>query len=141
MLTVYTRRPTLADEVARLVSDVALPAAFAAPARSVPPADVVETPAEYRVLLDLPGVAPADLRVDVERNTLTVQAERKLVAPAEGEELHLGERLAGPVGRSFTLPESVDAARVEARLEHGVLTVILPKREEAKARTVPVRAA
>ena len=130
--------PTLAAEVNRLMNDVALATPAFAATGLTPPADVLEGAHEYRVALDLPGVDAASIKITVEKDTLQVQAERKLAALAAGEELHRSERAFGAFVRSFTLPTSVDAARVEARYEAGVLTVTLPKREEAKARAIPV---
>lgn len=129
--------PSLAAEVSRLMNDTAL-ATPAFSAGLTPPADVLETAHEYRVALDLPGVDPATIKLSVEKDTLEVAAERRFTQPAAGEELHRSERAYGAFGRSFRLPTSVDAARVEARYEAGVLTVTLPKREEAKARAIPV---
>ncbi|HYD43312.1 MAG TPA: Hsp20/alpha crystallin family protein [Anaeromyxobacter sp.] len=103
-----------------------------------PAADVVETEGEYRVLVDLPGVDPAAIQLRVEKDTLSIQAERKQPATQAGETVHRSERSFGTFYRSFTLPTGVDASRVEAAYDAGVLAVKLPKREEAKARTIPV---
>jgi HSP20 family protein len=103
-----------------------------------PAADAVETEAEYKVLLDLPGIDPAAIQLRVEKDTLSVQVDRKQPQPAAGETVHRSERAFGTYFRSFTLPRGVDATRVEASYEHGVLAVKLPKREEAKARTIQV---
>lgn len=130
--------PTLAAEVNRLMSDVALNTPAFAATGLTPPADILETAHEYRVLLDLPGVDPASIKLTVEKSTLQVAAERKFAGLASGEELHRSERAFGAFARNFTLPSSVDASRVEAAYEAGVLTVTLPKREESKARTIPV---
>jgi len=130
--------PTLAAEVNRLMNDVALATPAFAATGLTPPADVLEGTSEYRVVIDLPGVDPASIKITVEKDTLQVLAERKLAALAAGEELHRSERAFGAFARSFTLPTSVDAARVAATYEAGVLTVTLPKREEAKARSIPV---
>ena len=78
-------------------------------------------------------------KIDVENDTLTVQAERKQPSLAKGETLHRSERAFGTFFRAFTLPKSVAAARVEARYDQGVLTVVLPKREEAKPRSIAVQ--
>jgi HSP20 family protein len=133
-----TTLAALSAEMDRLMNDVA------APARSwtglAPAADIVETEADYRVVLDLPGHDPAAIGLQVEKDTLTVQADRKQPAAAAGETVHRSERSFGTFFRSFTLPKGVDAGRVEAKYEHGVLTVILPKREEAKPRTIAVQA-
>lgn len=130
--------PSLAAEVSRLMNDVALTTPAFAATGLTPPADILENAQEFRVLLDLPGVDPATIKLRVEKDTLEVAAERKFTPPAAGEELHRSERASGAIGRSFTLPSSVDASRVEAHYEAGVLTVTLPKREEAKARAIPV---
>ena len=103
-----------------------------------PAADVLETEGEYRVLLDLPGIDPAAIQLRVEKDTLTVQVDRKQPQGAPGETVRRSERAFGTFLRSFTLPRGVDATRVEASYEHGVLAVTLPKREEAKARTIQV---
>jgi HSP20 family protein len=130
--------PTLAAEVSRLMNDVALNTPAFAATGLTPPADILENAQEFRVVLDLPGIDPASIKLSVEKDTLDVAAERKFTPPVAGEELHQSERAYGAIARRFTLPTSVDSTRVEARYEAGVLTVTLPKREEAKARAIPV---
>ncbi len=103
-----------------------------------PAADVTENEAEYRVLMDLPGIDPNAIQLRVEKDTLTVQVDRKQPQPEAGETVHRSERAFGTFFRSFTLPTGVDASRVEAAYTQGVLAVKLPKREEAKARSIPV---
>ncbi len=103
-----------------------------------PAADVVETAADWRIALDLPGLTPEAITVDVKDGNLTVRAERKQPAGTEGHTWHRSERPYGTFFRSFSLPATIDAGRVEARYESGVLTVVLPKREEAKPRTIQV---
>jgi HSP20 family protein len=102
-----------------------------------PTADVVETDAEYRVLVDLPGIDPTAIQLRVEKDTLTIRADRKQPAAA-GEKVYRSERSFGTFFRSFALPRTVDAERVEAAYEQGVLTVKLPKRAEARARSIAV---
>jgi len=104
-----------------------------------PAADVYESDADFKVVVDLPGLDGKSIEINVENDTLSVKAERPQPVPAEGEGVHRTERAHGTFFRSFALPETVDAARVEARYEAGVLTVVLPKREEAKPRTIPVQ--
>ncbi len=103
-----------------------------------PAADVHESEAEYRVLLDLPGIDPASIQLRVEKDVLTVQVDRKQPQAAAGETVHRSERAFGTYFRSFTLPSGVNAVGVEATYEQGVLSVKLPKREEAKARSIAV---
>lgn len=130
--------PTLAAEVSRLMNDAALGAPAFSAAGLAPAADVLEAAEEYRVVVDLPGVDPASLELRVEKDTLHIAAQRRLAPPAAGEELHRSERPHGAFARAFAMPTSVDAARVEARYDAGVLTVRLPKRQEAIARSIPV---
>jgi HSP20 family protein len=130
--------PSLAAEVNRLMNDVALETPAFSATGLLPAADVLEGAHEYRVAIDLPGVDPASIKLQVEKDTLEVAAERKLAPLAQGEELQRSERPYGAFARTFRLPVSVDASRVAARYEAGVLTVTLPKREEAKARSIPV---
>lgn len=104
-----------------------------------PAADAIETEGEYRVLIDLPGIDdPKTIQLRVEKDTLTVQVDRKQPAVAAGETVHRSERSFGTFARSFALPRGVDASRVEATYEQGVLAVKLPKSEEAKARSISV---
>ena len=141
MLTMWSNpENTLAaldEEVGRLVNGIATPAWSYGLA---PAADVLETEADYRVVLDLPGLDPAAIRLQVEKDTLNIQAERKQPVPGAGETAHRSERAFGTFLRSFVLPKGVDATAVEARYEQGVLTVTLPKREESKPRTIAVQA-
>jgi HSP20 family protein len=106
---------------------------------SVASADVVETADELQLAVDLPGHDPRNIQVQVEGDTLTIQAERKPQALPEGAAFLMHERAAGRVARSFVLPSSVDGSRCSARYEQGVLTLTLPRREEAKPRTIDVK--
>lgn len=144
MLTLWrndTTLPSLLAEMNRLAREVA-------PANDGawnnyglrPAADILETEAGFEVALDMPGVDPKAIQIQVEEQVLTVQAERRPAAPKESS-VHRSERPTGTFSRSFTLPGSVDGTRVEARYDAGVLTVTLPKREEAKPRTIQVKVA
>jgi HSP20 family protein len=104
-----------------------------------PAADVLETEAGYRVVVDLPGLDPASIKLQVEKDTLSIQAERKQPALAAGETVHRSERAFGTFFRSFALPRGVDATKVEASYDAGVLAVALPKRDEVKPRTIAVQ--
>lgn len=113
--------------------------AFAAPSASWTPAlDITETEEGYTLVVDLPGVSAESLQLGVERGVLTLRGERPAPARAESVRWHRGERVHGSFVRQVTLPNHVDAGRISAALEHGVLTVTLPKAETAKARQIPV---
>ena len=124
------------DPVVKAWADIALPAlGWQAGA---PPADVVENKDAIVVRLDLPGHKSDEIQLRVENDVLTVEATRK---PAEktGEAFHRSERVFGKFARSFTLPTNVDSGRTEASYVDGVLEITLPKREEAKPRTIQVK--
>lgn len=141
MLTLWKNDENgLFAEMDRLMEGLARPGA-AWSAGLVPAADVVETQDAFRLVLDLPGHAPESIQVDVKDDTLTVKAERKQPAPAEGETWHRSERSFGTYLRAFKLPRTVDAGAVDATYEHGVLTLRLPKRAEAKPRSIAVKVA
>ena len=128
----------LSSEVERFMKDLAAPANGWTGYGLRPPADVVETEGAFLVRLDLPGHDAKAIQIQVENDVLTVQSERKL-EQGEGETVHRSERSAGTYFRSFALPKSVDGARVEATYENGVLAVTLPKREDARPRTIAVQ--
>src|SRR5215217_8124324 len=82
---------------------------------------------------DLPGVTPDSIDVTVERNVLTVRAERSW-SPTEGDEILAQERPQGSVTRQVMLGEALDADRLEANYDAGVLTLTIPVAEQAKPR-------
>jgi HSP20 family protein len=117
---------------------------FAAPVDTTTalPAEVVETEGEVRFLIEIPGLKPEDIELTVENSVLTVSGEKrwqKVEGEAKGE-YHVMERKYGRFARAFSLPHKVDSTAIEARYEQGVLTVTLPKAEEAKPRRIQVRA-
>jgi HSP20 family protein len=101
------------------------------------PLDAVRNDQHVELRFDLPGVAPDSIDVEVERNVLTVRAERSW-APAEGAEVLVRERQQGAVTRRVTLGESLDAGRLEANYDAGVLTLTIPVAEQAKPRKVEI---
>ena len=101
-----------------------------------PAADVFEDAAHFFVELELPGVHIEDVELTCEGNTLRVNGERKPAAELTPESVHRMERYVGLFGREFTFPEALDSERVHARLQAGVLSVKIPKRE---GRTVKVK--
>ena len=92
------------------------------------------------VNFDLPGVDPATIDLEVERNVLTLRAERP-DWHQEGDELIVSERQRGTFTRQLFLGETLDTSKVVANYEHGVLTVTIPVAEQAKPRKVAVSAA
>lgn len=106
----------------------------------VPPMDVVETADAVLCHLEVPGMSRDDLDIRAEGNILTVSGEKKLAA-REGENeggFRSVERRYGRFERSFALPRTVDATRVRASYEHGVLTIVLPKAEQSRPRRIAI---
>jgi HSP20 family protein len=103
-----------------------------------PPVDIYETAEGLVVKADLPGVARENLDVRVENNLLTIRGKSSHVAP--GEPIYREYELVN-FFRQFELNERVDQAKISADLKHGVLTLQLPKAEEAKPRRIDVKVA
>lgn len=104
-----------------------------------PAVDIFETDNHDLVLkAELPGMGREDIEVTVENSTLVLKGTKKFDAEVKDENYRRIERTYGTFHRSFTLPSTVDAAKVAADFKNGVLTVKLPFREEAKPRTVNV---
>ena len=107
----------------------------------VPPVDIFQSGDKEVVLkAELPDMAREDIDITVENGTLTIKGEKKLPAEQE-EQFHRIERRYGAFSRSFSLPSTVDSAKVSADYKNGVLTVRLPLREEAKPRQIKVEIA
>jgi HSP20 family protein len=109
--------------------------------RWVPPVDILEDASRNVVIrVEVPEMTREDIRVGVENDTLTLQGERKTAAGPR-DTFYRRERPHGEFRRSFTLPATLDASRIEASYRDGVLTVTIPPRAEARPRQIPVEAA
>ena len=106
----------------------------------IPPIDVSEDDAGITVVADLPGASRDTLQIDVNGDTLTLEAPLELGAPAELQAVYAEVR-SGRYRRSFTLSRELDTSRIEATLRDGVLTLRLPKLEQARPRRIEVQAA
>lgn len=104
-----------------------------------PTVDVTEDEKEYVIKADLPGVTKEEVKVTVEDGILTLAGERKSEKEEKGKKFHRVERTYGSFLRTFTLPEGVESAKVEAEFKDGVLKVRLPKSETAKPKAVEVK--
>ena len=108
----------------------------------VPSVDIYETDKHDLVLrAELPGMSREDIEVTVENGIVVIKGEKKFDAEVKEENYRRIERSYGTFHRSFTLPNTVDAAKVAAEYKNGVLTITLPFKEEAKPRTVNVEVA
>ena len=105
----------------------------------VPAVDIYETDShEVVIKAELPDVKKEDIGVTVENNVLTLTGERKQEQSTTREQFQRIERRFGSFSRSFTLPTSVDAGQIAASYKDGVLTIRLPRREEAKPKQISV---
>jgi HSP20 family protein len=103
---------------------------------AVMPMDAFRDGEQFVVRFDLPGVAPESIDLDVERNVLTVKAERK----GEGTDLQVAERPKGVFSRQLFLGDTLDTDRIEATYDAGVLTLHIPVAAQAKSRKIAVTA-
>jgi HSP20 family protein len=103
-----------------------------------PLVDIYESPVEFVVLCDLPGVKPENLELKIENGELSLHGK---VPPRQSQaEFWTGEYGVGDFFRSFTIPAEVDMDLITAEFKMGVLTVHLPKIEAVRPRTIPIRA-
>jgi HSP20 family protein len=108
----------------------------------VPPVDIYQNGDDELVLkAELPDIVREDIDLTVENDTLTIRGEKKLSSEVKEEQFHRIERRYGTFSRSFSLPQTVDANKVSADYQNGVLTVTLPMREEARPRQIKVNVA
>ena len=102
------------------------------------PLDVSESENEFVVKASLPGVKPEDVQITVHGDTLTIQGECRGEEEKKGERWHLRERRFGQFQRSLSLATPVDSDKAQATFEHGVLTLTMPKSEQAKPRQIKI---
>ncbi|OLB12513.1 MAG: hypothetical protein AUH07_07930 [Gemmatimonadetes bacterium 13_2_20CM_70_9] len=141
-----TRNPDvlgLTNRVNRLLSDTL--GSFdwqlrdSATAAWVPPVDILEEADAIRIMAEVPGIDPRAVKISVEGNVLTIHGTKQQIAEERTGRVHRYERTYGAFERTFTLPATVDANNIKAGYEHGVLTVTLPKVEQAKPRQIAVQ--
>jgi HSP20 family protein len=131
---------TIQDRMNRLFQDVYAPnreeglptAAFA------PPTDVYEDDNHVTLKLEVPGIDEKDLNICVENNNLVIKGERKFEKEEKEENFRRVERQYGSFVRSFSLPSTVDTENINANYDKGVLSIIMPKRAEAKPKQIQV---
>ena len=103
-----------------------------------PAVDIFETEHELVVKADLPDVDPKDLDIRVENNILSIRGERKFEKKVSEDKYLRVERAYGSFSRSFSLANSVNSEAIKADYQNGVLTLTVPKREEAKPKQIKV---
>jgi HSP20 family protein len=103
-----------------------------------PPVDIQETDDSYRIQAELPGMQKEDIQITLENNVLRLSGERKFEKEVKKENFHRIERTYGTFSRSFALPTQVSSDKVEAKFDNGVLTITVPKAEQAKPRHISI---
>jgi HSP20 family protein len=103
------------------------------------PMDAYRRGDQFIVEFDLPGIEPASIELTVEKNVLTVRAERRF-EPREDDEVIVAERPQGTYTRQLFLGDTLDSENLQANCQHGVLTLTIPVAETAKPRRVPIGA-
>jgi HSP20 family protein len=104
----------------------------------VPGVDIREDQNSIVLEADLPGVKPEDFKLAIENNRLTLSGERRIEKESNSENFHRVERSYGSFSRTFRLPSTVSVDDARAEFKGGVLSVTLPKREEAKSREIKI---
>ena len=106
-----------------------------------PSVDIFETDQNVVLKAELAGVDPKDVEVRIEKDTLYLKGQRKMDREVKEEKYHRIERSFGAFARSFVLPGSVDTDKVVAEYEGGILTLTMPKKEEAKPKSIKIAVA
>ena len=104
-----------------------------------PPMNVTQDDDNFYLRAEVPGIKPSELSISAVRNRVSLSGKREIQPEHERVSYHRRERAEGSFDRTVTLPTEVDAARVDARYADGILTLTLPKAEEAKPRQITVR--
>jgi HSP20 family protein len=105
----------------------------------LPLINLTEGKDHYLVRAELPGVKGDELDIQVTANNLAISGERKIAAEDEGARYHRREREAGTFSRMIGLPDEVDTDKVDAKLENGILTIVISKAEIAKPKQITVK--
>jgi HSP20 family protein len=143
MITLTRRTPSNTayafqrDPFFRLVDTFFRPAEEAADRSWTPRVNIQETQESYRLEAELPGLTKEDVQITLENNVLRLAGERKLDEETKSSYQRI-ERVYGSFSRSFALPMQVDTEKVEASFQNGILTITVPKAEQAKPRTISI---
>ncbi|HHS12998.1 MAG TPA: Hsp20/alpha crystallin family protein [bacterium] len=104
----------------------------------MPIVDVAETEDAYEIKAEIPGLKKEDIKISLEEGMLTLQGEKKEEKEKEKRNYHRIERVYGAFHRSFRLPREVEADKIKARYEDGILSVVIPKSEKLKPKQIAV---
>ena len=106
----------------------------------MPALDIYESKEKYVISVELPGIEPGDVDISVEDSTLSIRGERTFYQEVDEDSFHRVERRYGAFSRSLALPQTANAQNIEASFDRGVLTIEVPKAEEAKPKKISIKA-
>jgi HSP20 family protein len=145
---VWPSRPTfenfqdfdqLRREMLRLLDTAGSDGAAEPGAGVFPPMNITQDDSNFYVRAEIPGIKPAELSISALRNRVSISGKREIPREQDRVSYHRKERPEGTFNRALTLPTEVDADRVEARYADGILSLTLPKAEQAKPRQIAIR--
>ena len=110
-----------------------------ATAKFLPTMDLAETAEGFEISVDLPGIKPEDVKLELHDGQLLISGKRESTAEKKDKNYHYTERASGSFMRSVALPGDVDADKIDANYEHGVLVVKLPKSAKAQPKKIEIR--
>lgn len=104
-----------------------------------PPVDITEYTNEFVIVAELPGVKKEDVKISVENGSLTLSGERKVAGAPQDAKTILNEMRSQKFSRLIHLPKNVDATKISAELQNGILQITVPKSAEAQAREINIK--
>ena len=139
----YRDMPSMHDRMSRLFGDMARQTSGDETTWGAwaPAVDIFEKEECLVLKAELPGMREKDIDVHVENGILTLSGERTREEDVKNEDYHRGERFYGSFSRTFALPTTVDVSKIRASYKDGVLELVLPKAETAKAKRIEIKAA
>jgi HSP20 family protein len=126
-------------EMLRLLDAAASDGGPDAGAGVFPPMNITQDDDNFYLRAEIPGIKPAELAISALRNRVSISGKREIPREHDRVSYHRKERPEGGFNRAVTLPTEVDAARVDARYTDGILSLTLPKAEQAKPRQIAVK--
>lgn len=104
-----------------------------------PRVDISENDKAFTIKAEIPGVKREDVKISIEDRVLSIRGESRQEKESKDEKMHRVERFYGSFSRSFSLPENVDTDKVDAGFKDGLLTLVVPKTEAAKPKSIDIK--
>lgn len=140
MLATHCRIASPSHELQRFLQSALIPGAVLSPSPTLRlHTDIVERSDAFQLSVDLPGVDPADVSIEIKAGVLTLSGNRPASAPVDGDRTWSRERPVGEFSRAFRLSDQIDTDGIKATSAHGVLTLLLPKRPVVQPQKIQVQ--